>query len=189
VLQTIASGCETPEPSLLRALNIVDPLDPAFSIPKTFDELIEKVKPWLTSLAGQLPAWLPNAVKENVPALITKLDSLKDDVSADESTKERIFNELLRELAASGWGRRDAQWALQGALSRAQRFVYIETPGIGPTGEKMEVHHDIRDGCIRSRPCDRALGLGPGQMAYNRSARLCRARALEQQPAPFNALF
>lgn len=131
VLQTVASACETPELSLLRTLGIVDPDDAQF--PRTFDALVDKVKAWLTSLVPQLPAGLPADVTTKLNDLIAKMDDLKDNAPADESTKERIFNELLREIAASGWGRRDAQWALQGALSRAERFVYIETPGLGPT--------------------------------------------------------
>jgi hypothetical protein len=129
VLQTVASGCETPELSLLRTLNIVDPNDPNF--PRTFDALIARVQAWLTTLVQN--AGLPSAVTTKANELINKLDELSDNAPADESTKERIFNELLREVTSSGWGRRDAQWALQGALGRAQRFVYIETPGLGAT--------------------------------------------------------
>lgn len=129
VLQTVASGCETPELSLLRTLNIVDPNDA--NVPRTFDELIARVKPWLTTLVGN--AGLPSAVTTKANELINKIDYLRDNAPANESTKERIFNELLREIASSGWGRRDAQWALQAALGRAQRFVYIETPGLGAT--------------------------------------------------------
>lgn len=129
VLQTIASGCETPALSLLRTLDIVDPDDPNF--PRTFDALIARAKTWVGSLVGS--AGLPSAVTTKANELIVKLDELKDNAPADESTKERVFNELLREIASSGWGRRDAQWALQAAIGRAQRFVYIETPGLGAT--------------------------------------------------------
>ena len=129
VLQTISSGCETPELSLLRTLNIVDPDDA--NLPRTFDALIARARTWLTSLVGS--AGLPAAVTTKANDLIDKLDELRDNAPADESTKERIFNELLREIASSGWGRRDAQWALQAAIGRAQRFVYIETPGLGAT--------------------------------------------------------
>lgn len=131
VLQTVASGCETPELSLLRTLGLVDPDDP--NLPRTFDALVDAAKGWLTSLAGQLPAGLPASAGTKVNELIGKLDELKDNAPADESTKERIATELLREIAASGWGRRDAQWALAGAIGRAQRFVYVETPGVAPT--------------------------------------------------------
>jgi hypothetical protein len=133
VLQTVAAGCETPELSLLRTANIVDPDDPA--LPRSFDELVDAAQAWLTSLVNQLPAGLParTEIVNRLTSFIDDLDDLKDDNAVDESTRERLFNEVLREIAASGWGRRDAQWALQGAFARAQRFVYIETPGIGPT--------------------------------------------------------
>ncbi|WP_406356310.1 hypothetical protein [Streptomyces sp. NBC_00658] len=131
VLQTVAAVCETPELSLLRALGIVDPDDAAF--PRDFDSLVDTAQGWLTGLVAQLPAGLPASVSTRLNELVGDLQDLKDDAPADESVKERIFNELLREIAASGWGRRDAQWALQGALARAERFVYVETPGLGPT--------------------------------------------------------
>ena len=131
VLQSVASGCDTPELSLLRTLNIVDPDDPNF--PRTFDALVDKVQAWATSLIGQLPAGLPGAAQTGLNDLVAKMQDLKDNAPADESVKERIFNELLREVAASGWGRRDAQWALAEAIGRAERFAYIETPGLAAT--------------------------------------------------------
>lgn len=131
VLQTVAAVSETPELSLLRTTNLVDPDDP--DLPRDFNALVDKVQTWLTQLLGQLPAGLPSSVTDKLNELVTKMQDLKDNAPADESVKERIFNELLREIAASGWGRRDAQWALRGALARAERFVYIETPGLGPT--------------------------------------------------------
>lgn len=123
VLQTVAATCETPELALLR--NIVSPAD------LQLDALIDRTRGWLTTLVGS--AGLPAAATTKLNELIPKLDSLKTDASVDESTMKRVMNELLREIAASGWGRRDAQWALQGALARAQRFVYIETPALNPT--------------------------------------------------------
>ena len=131
VLQTIAAGCETPELALLRTFNIFDPeTEP---IPRNFDQLIDKAKVWLTALVGQLPAVLPEAAKTKATELLGKLDGLKDNAPADQNMKERLFDELYREAVASGWGRRDAQWALQDGLGRAQRFVYIETPGVSAT--------------------------------------------------------
>src|SRR4029079_6006621 len=129
VLQTVAAACETPELALLRTFNLVDPDDPNF--PRTFNALLDRAKQWLTALVGQLG--LPAGVASKANELITKVDELKDNTPNDESLQERIFYELLREVAASGWGRRDAQWALQGAFGQAQRFIYIETPGIAPT--------------------------------------------------------
>jgi hypothetical protein len=131
VLQTVAAGCETPELGLLRAFNIFDPETEA--IPRNFDQLIDKAKVWLGALVAQLPAVLPAAAKTKATELLGKLDELKDNAPADQNMKERLFDELYREIVSSGWGRRDAQWSLQGALGRAQRFVYLETPGLSPT--------------------------------------------------------
>ena len=141
VLQTVAASCESPELALLRIANIIDPADP--NLPRTFDALVDTVKDWLTQLLNG--AGLPSEVVTRANSLITKLDDLKDNAPADESTKERIFNEILREVAVSGWGRRDAQWALAEAFGRAERFVYIETPGVGPTAAAATTDPFARD--------------------------------------------
>lgn len=136
VLQTVASACETPELHLLRTLSIVDPDDATF--PRTFDALVDRVQTWANQLITQLPSGLPSFVTTKLHELANKMQELKDNAPADESTKERLFNELLREVAASGWGRRDAQWALHGAFARAERFIYIETPGISATAHSTD---------------------------------------------------
>lgn len=141
VLQTVAAMCESPELSLLRTASIVDPASP--NLPRTFDELVATAKQWLQQLVAG--ASLPAALATRANALIDKLDDLRDNAPADESRKERIFNEILREIASSGWGRRDAQWALAGALARAERFVYIETPGVAPTAAPAASEPYARD--------------------------------------------
>ena len=78
---------------------------------------------------------LPAAVTTKANELIPKLDALKTGGATNTPTQVRLFNELLREIAASGWGRRDALWALKKALAGAQRFVYIETPGLTESAE------------------------------------------------------
>ena len=129
MLQTVAAQCESPELSLLRTASIIDPGSP--TLPRTFDELIATAKQWLQQLVTG--SGVPAALASRATTLIDKLDDLRDNAPADESRKERIFTEILREIAASGWGRRDTQWALAGALARAERFVYVETPGVSPT--------------------------------------------------------
>lgn len=129
VLQTVAAACESPELALLRTFGIIDPASP--NLPRTFDELVATLKQWLQQLVANSGA--PSALVTRADALIAELDDLRDNAPADESRRERIFNELLREVAASGWGRRDTQWALAGALERAERFIYVETPGVSPT--------------------------------------------------------
>jgi hypothetical protein len=141
VLQTVSSSCESPELSLLRTLNLVDP--DSTSLPHTFDALVDQVKQWLQQVVAS--AGLPPAIATRANDLINELDDLKDNAPSDESRKERIFNEILREIAASGWGRRDAQWALADAFARAERFVYIETPGVGPTAAAATTDPYARD--------------------------------------------
>ena len=141
VLQTVAAACESPELALLRTFNIIRPASP--DLPRTFDELVVTLKQWLQQLAAGSGA--PAELVTRADALIAKLDDLRDNAPADESRQERIFNELLREVAASGWGRRDTQWALAGAFARAERFVYIETPGVSPTAAPATTEAFARD--------------------------------------------
>jgi|JI10StandDraft_1071094.scaffolds.fasta_scaffold01636_3 hypothetical protein len=141
VLQTVAAQCESPELSLLRTASIIDPDSP--NLPRTFDELVATAKQWLQQLVAG--AGVPASLTSRATTLIDKLDDLRDNAPADESRKERIFTEILREIAASGWGRRDTQWALAGALGRAERFVYIETPGVSPTAAPATTDAYARD--------------------------------------------
>jgi hypothetical protein len=126
VLQTIAAACETPEFMLLKA--VINPND-------TSPKLIDQITTWATSLLGN--AGLSAASLDKLNQLIAKIQSLQTGPT-DASTVTRIKNELLREVYASCWGRRDAQWALRQGLGQAQRFVYIETPGLTPTASVPE---------------------------------------------------
>lgn len=141
VLQTVSASCESPELALLRTFNIVDPASP--TLPRTFDELIAELKQWLQQVVAN--AGVPSSLVPRANALIDKLDDLRDNAPADESRRERIFNEILREVAGSGWGRRDTQWALAGALGRAERFVYVETPGVSLTAAPATTEAYARD--------------------------------------------
>jgi hypothetical protein len=130
VLQTIAKGVETPELSIFR--NAVDGLS---SIPVSFDALVDWVKSELNNAKALVPHSIPKyqKVMDGLTTLIDKLDDLKDDTTLSTSTNERLYDELRRELMSACYGRRDAQWALQGAISGARRFIYIESPGFTPT--------------------------------------------------------
>jgi hypothetical protein len=119
-LQTIAPACATPELHVLRTAGAIDP--DSTTRPQTFDDLVDWVE------ANLVPAGVP--FRQDI---INALTSLKDDTTLSESTKERLFNEVEREIMTSGYGRRDAQWALLDAIGRARSFVYIETPGFTPT--------------------------------------------------------
>jgi hypothetical protein len=120
VLQTIAPSCATPELAILRTSGAIDPNSTIG--PQTFDQLVD----WVAT----------NLVPGGVPfrqQIINALNGLKDNNTLSESMRERLFNEVKREVMTSGYGRRDAQWALQSAIGRARRFIYIETPGFTPT--------------------------------------------------------
>jgi hypothetical protein len=119
-LQTIAPACATPELHVLRTAGVIDP--DSTTRPQTFDELVDWVE------ANLVPAGIPFRQQ-----IVNALNGLKDDTTLSESTQERLFNEIEREIMTSAYGRRDAQWALLDAIGRARRFVYIETPGFAPT--------------------------------------------------------
>lgn len=130
VLQTIAPYCETPELALLKSVvetNIA-------SIPLDWNALVDLVVSWIDglNLAG-LPSPLDTAGARLNTELRNQLNSLKDSDPGHESQRERLYNELMRELSAACFGRRDAQWALEKAIKNARRFIYIETPGLSFT--------------------------------------------------------
>ena len=131
VLQTIAPACETPELSLLKSL--VD--DNLSSIPDTFDEfvdwLVERVNDLGTQVSGN--SVLEDIVERIQTGVVNALNNLKDDSTINESKRERLFEEIRREVMSSCYGRRDSQWALAGAISKARHFIYIETPGFAST--------------------------------------------------------
>lgn len=130
VLQNISPFTETPELALLKTVvesNIA-------TIPLTFDALVNLVTGWingidLTGLSGTLNT----AASRLVAQLVTALNNLKDNSALNESDKERLFNELKREISSSCFGRRDSQWAIEQAFKQARKFIYIETPGISFT--------------------------------------------------------
>jgi hypothetical protein len=133
LLQTIAPGCETPELSLLK--DVVQPH--LNNLPSSFDQLVDLLVVRINEFANRprpgTSAILQTALNKLRNELVQALINLKDNNTINESTRERLFNELHRELFASIYGRRDAQWALAGAIAKARRFIYIETPGFADT--------------------------------------------------------
>ncbi len=130
LLQTIAPYCETPELALLKSVveaNIA-------SIPRDWNALVDLVVSWIDglNLAG-LPSPLDTAGARLNTELRNRLNALKDNDPGHESQRERLYSELMRELSAACFGRRDAQWALEQAIKNARRFIYIETPGLSFT--------------------------------------------------------
>ncbi|MEZ6062520.1 MAG: hypothetical protein R3C19_19430 [Planctomycetaceae bacterium] len=134
VLQNIPPGCETPELGPLRQVLEANP----DSLPATFDQFVDQVTGFINSALNPVINRLPSGplkteVENRRNQLLQALEDLKDDNTLNESTFERLFNELHREVFSSTHGRRDTQWALEGAISRARRFIYIESPGFAPT--------------------------------------------------------
>ena len=130
VLQNIAPYCETPELGLLKTL-VTNNIS---SIPATFDDLVDLVVTWINGInTSGLPSPLDAAANRLRTELVTKLNDLKDDNALSESDKERLYNELKRELSSSCFGRRDTQWALKQAIQQARHFIYLETPGFSIT--------------------------------------------------------
>jgi hypothetical protein len=113
VLQTIAPFCETPELNLLKS--VVTPV--LGSLPTTFDDLVDFVT------GSLVPGGIPFRTE-----IINQLNSLKGNPAGT-----RLYTELKREVMSACFGRRDAQWALRGAIQKARRFIYIETPGLAAT--------------------------------------------------------
>lgn len=131
LLQTVAPLCETPEFSLLKPLVEARINNIPRSLDAVVDLLISLVNDLRNSVAG-LPG-LTAIVDAVLDPIVAQIEGLKDNDTLSESTAERLYTETLRELSASIYGRRDAQWALQSAIADARRFIYIETNGLAPT--------------------------------------------------------
>lgn len=130
VLQNIAPYCETPELALIKSI-VESNID---SFPTTFDTLVDWVTTQINGIStGSLPSELGNALGRLKTELINWLNTQKDGDTLSESQKERVFNELLRELSSACFGRRDSMWALEEGIKNARQFIYIETPAFGPT--------------------------------------------------------
>jgi hypothetical protein len=131
LLHTVAPACETPELALFKPLVEAQ----LSTIPRSFDALVDWLVTQVNALRSALSTipGLSAMVNTVITAIVDQLNDLKDDDALSESTRERLFNETLRELSAAIYGRRDAQWALEGAIATARRFIYIETNGLAPT--------------------------------------------------------
>jgi hypothetical protein len=117
MLQTIAPFCEAPE---LQPLSVLLNLE---NLPQTFDQLVDAV-------VNVLPGSTPRRSD-----LVSMLNNLKNS-SLDESVVERLYSEAQRDIASAAQGRRDTQWALEGAINRARQCIYIESPGFSYTAPK-----------------------------------------------------
>ncbi|MFA6152503.1 MAG: hypothetical protein WC716_14365 [Chitinophagaceae bacterium] len=140
VLQNISPFCESPEMALLKTL-IEEHID---EIPEDFDALVTQVNGWIDRIStGTLPSPLSDAADRLKTEIKNKLNELKDNNALAENTKERLYNELKREISAACFGRRDTQWSLLQAIKQARTSIYIETPGFsftaGSTSEDFSV--------------------------------------------------
>ena len=86
VLQTISPVCETPELSLLRTFIETHPTD----IPANFNALVDFV---VQRVEAALPAGNPFRTQ-----IVNVLNGLKNNAGLNENTRERLFNELHREV-------------------------------------------------------------------------------------------
>jgi hypothetical protein len=104
VLQNVAETVESPELSLLPSAIVQD-------LPDDWDELMAAIGDLLPGSLSSLPGQVP------VPG-----------------AGDRWVAEVKREAMAARHGRRDTQWSLRWALSRARTLVYVESALLGPTG-------------------------------------------------------
>ena len=122
IAQNVAPYCESPELHDILASN-----------PSLIDNAID----WIISNNTLLPDSLPN--KQDI---VNALNSLKSNPPAGTPTPTdtalTIAGELIRELSAAAFGRRDSQWALAAAIATARHFVYIETPGFCSTADTSQ---------------------------------------------------
>lgn len=133
VLQTAAPFCETLELGLLKTL-IEGNLG---AIPADFNAVVDWLVGQINNLASSPSisgnSFLSGIVTQLQSQLVTALNNLKNNSTLNENQRDRLYNELHRELLAACYGRRDTLWALQGAIGRARKFIYIESPGFAST--------------------------------------------------------
>lgn len=168
--QNIAPYCETPELALLKSA-VEANID---SIPATFDDLVDRVNSWINDVdTTGLPGPLDTAANRLKTELVNRLNTLKDNNALSESTKERLYNEVKRELSAACFGRRDSQWALQQAISQARHSIYIETPGFSFTKGSADADYaldlvTILTQQLQARPGLRVILCVPRQPDYSK---------------------
>jgi len=123
VLQTIAPFSETPELGLLNSV-----ISPA-ALPNTFRNLLNFI---IRQIGNLLPGATPGRAAL-LNQIRTQLNNLLTSIGITPQNRERLYDELKRELVTSAFGRRDAQWALGQAIDNARHFIYIESAGFTAT--------------------------------------------------------
>ncbi|MCB9235565.1 MAG: hypothetical protein H6581_28170 [Bacteroidia bacterium] len=137
VLQTIASGVETPELALF-----TNQISTFFTDNPAWSDIVD----WLEEQLD-LDAW-PDFIGN---AIETQLDNLRTSPNAN-----RLYDEFKREFCSCAFGRRDAYWALRHAFENAREFVYIEGPAFARTEYGGEVANDLLN-ILKTR-----MGVHPG---------------------------
>ena len=117
VLQTVAPACDSPE---LHSLESIIAQNPG-AIPVTWPDFVD----WLVGLLNI--SALPTNASGPRELLATALARLKGSPASN-----RMYDECYRSLMAACFGRRDAQWSMLAGVAAARRFIYLETPAIGP---------------------------------------------------------
>ncbi|PZX55355.1 hypothetical protein LV84_02493 [Algoriphagus ratkowskyi] len=142
LLQTVSPNCETPELSISKIF-LEDRID---DIPKNLDELIDLLVEFIDNLnldLSGMPEPVGGALGNIETELKNLLNGLKDGDPLSESQNERFYNEVLRELSASIYGRRDSQWALEQAIGQARKSIYIESPGFNFTEGETPANYTV----------------------------------------------
>jgi hypothetical protein len=184
-LQTVSRTCESPELGLLR-----DVLDPTSLGSLSWDAALTLVRDELDS---RIAATSPGMVRDALVAARGQLESLRTNPPAVAARVERLRDEIIRELAAAAYGRRDAQWALASALGMARRHVYIETPGVAGTAAGSDpwavdvwavlgARMAARPGLHVTVCCPRRPRVGPGYELFSTRELLLRQAALRALP-------
>ena len=114
LLQTIASGVETPELSIFSSQ-----LSSFFSTHTTWSSVVD----WIENQLG-LGSW-PASIAGTITSQLANLRS--------SGNAARLYDEFKREFVACVYGRRDAFWSLKHAFNQAREFVYIEGPAFTRT--------------------------------------------------------
>jgi hypothetical protein len=125
LLQTVAPACDAPE---LHALESIIAANPD-AVPASWPEFVD----WLTGLLGVNAA--PSNATGPRAILATELNQLKSSPRSN-----RLYDESYRTLMAACFGRRDAQWSMMAGIASARRFIYLETPAIGPCDALATAH-------------------------------------------------
>jgi hypothetical protein len=106
-LQNIAAHCETPELGLV--YNTIP-------LPATLQIFTQQLQ--AATIGTPLPAWIPGPLQPRLQVAINGLGS--------NPQYGRGYNELMRELSSSLYGRQDSYWSLLNALGNARECIYIQ---------------------------------------------------------------